>query len=288
MMAYFQRLTILKMDNVAYLISTFEAEIRLTVFLVVLSVMAGWEIVAPRRNLIQSKSIRWMNNLGLVVLNSLVLRIFFPAATAGLAWYAANNQLGVFNQLHLVGWLEAVIAFIVLDLTVYIQHVVFHKVPILWRIHRVHHLDLDFDITTGLRFHPIEIMLSMLIKGVIVLSLGVPVIAAVLFEITLNTTAVFNHGNVRIPKRIDRFVRYLFVTPDMHRVHHSIVRNETNSNYGFSLSFWDRIFGTYRDQPENGHRRMTIGLENPRRPEQCIPLLMLLRVPFVNFDKNRI
>ncbi len=266
------------------LISAFEAELRLAVFFFMLSIMATWELVAPRRTLTQSKARRWLNNLGLVAVNSLLLRILFPAATAGFAFYAARNQIGLLNSIEIADWISIIIALIFLDLSIYIQHVVFHKIPFLWRFHHIHHLDLDFDVTTGLRFHPVEMLLSMLIKILIVLLMGVPVVAAMLFEVILSTAALFSHGNVTLPGKIDFVLRLMLVTPDMHRIHHSCEREETDSNYGFNLSLWDRIFKTYRERPKKGQIEMIIGQENWRDPKQCIPLISILKAPFIKTD----
>ncbi|MBN1378057.1 MAG: sterol desaturase family protein [Gammaproteobacteria bacterium] len=258
------------------------SQLRLTIFLAMLLIMAVWEILAPRRLLTQNKASRWINNLALITLNSIILRILFPTATIGFAMYAAEHEFGLLHKLALPEWLSIVITLVFLDLVIYFQHVIFHKVPLLWRLHRVHHTDLDFDITTGLRFHPLEMILSMLVKFLAILLLGAPSIAVVIFEIVLNSAAIFNHGNIYIPKAIDRMLRLLLVTPDMHRIHHSCRQPETDSNYGFSISLWDRLFGNYRDQPEAGHNKMMIGLQNPRKPELCIPIQALLKTPFIS------
>lgn len=276
-------LQIWESDGLSQLVDM-EAYLRLGIFVVVLLLMAAWEILAPRRQLTQIKSGRWINNLALLVFNSLLLRILFPAATVGFSLYADNEGWGLLHQLEWPTWLSVTIAILVLDLVIYLQHVLFHRVSLLWRLHRIHHMDLDFDFTTGLRFHPIEIILSMLIKFVTIVLLGAPVAAVIIFEIVLNSASMFNHGNIRIPKIADRLIRLLIVTPDMHRVHHSCRRQETDSNYGFNLSVWDRLFRTYRDQPEAGHEVMIIGLENPRRPKQCIPISALLKSPFINYE----
>lgn len=262
-------------------LTALEVQLRLGIFAATLLLMAGWEILSPRRMLTQTKTSRWANNLALVALDSAILRILFPTAAVGFAVYAGEHEWGLLGKTALPHWLSIIIALLILDLTIYFQHVAFHKLPLLWRIHRVHHTDLDFDVTTGLRFHPIEIILSMVIKMIVILLIGAPVMAVIVFEITLNATSLFNHGNVFIPKKIDQVLRLLLVTPDMHRVHHSSRREETDSNYGFSLSLWDRIFHTYRDQPKAGHGLMIIGLERPREPEKCIPISALLKTPFI-------
>lgn len=258
-----------------------ELSIRLAFFLAVFCAMALWETLRPCRALSQSRGLRWANNLGLVVLNSALLRLLFPLAAVGMAALAAESGWGVFNLLAWPLWLTLLLAVVLLDLGIYLQHVMFHAVPLLWRLHRVHHADLDYDLTTGARFHPIEIILSMLIKFGMILVLGPPVIAVVIFEVLLNTMAMFNHGNVQLPFGLDRVVRLLVVTPDMHRVHHSIEAHETNSNFGFNLSLWDRLFGTYREQPEAGHQGMTIGIDSIREPSLCVWLPGLLRLPFI-------
>ncbi len=274
---YPQAITIRAMDN---FITTHEATIRLGIFFGVFALMAAWELLAPRRVLTQSRSARWMNNIALVVVNTVVVRIVFPAATVGMAAYAAEQQWGLFNQTDTpAGW--AVLASVVLlDGVIYLQHVMFHAIPAFWRLHRVHHADMDFDVTTGSRFHTVEIVLSMLIKFVAVILLGPPLVAVVIFEVLLNATAMFNHSNVRLPLALDRLLRLLIVTPDMHRVHHSHYPHETNSNFGFSLSLWDRLFGTYRAQPDDGHENMVIGIDTFRDSAQCIPLHRLLLMPF--------
>jgi len=265
------------MDNY---ISTHEATIRLGVFFGIFALMAMWELLAPRRALTQPKSARWLNNIGLVVLNIVVVRLIFPTAAVGVAAYAGERQWGLFNQLDTPGWLAIVASVILLDGVIYLQHVMFHAVPAFWRLHRVHHADLDFDVTTGSRFHPLEILLSMLIKFAAIVLLGPPLVAVILFEVLLNATSMFNHSNVRLPLGLDRIIRLLIVTPDMHRVHHSHLAHETNSNFGFNLSIWDRLLGTYRAQPEDGHTGMTIGIDTFRDSAQCIPLPRLLMMPF--------
>ena len=265
------------MDN---FISTHEATIRLGVFFGVFVIMAAWEILAPRRKLTQPKLTRWLNNIGLVVLNTVVVRVVFPTAAVGVAAHTAQQHWGLFNQLDTPGWLAILASVIILDAVIYLQHVMFHAVPAFWRLHRVHHADLDFDVTTGSRFHTLEILLSMLIKFAAIVLLGPPLVAVVIFEVLLNATAMFNHSNVRLPLPLDRVIRLLIVTPDMHRVHHSHLAHETNSNFGFNLSLWDRLFGTYRAQPEDGHADMTIGIDTFRDSAHCTPLPRLLMMPF--------
>lgn len=243
---------------------TNEPLIRLSVFAFVLLAMALWEWIAPRRVQAIGRGVRWPNNLGIVALDTLLVRIVFPTAAVGLAIIAEQRGWGLFNVFPIPRWLAAIAAFLVLDLVIYLQHVLFHAVPALWRLHRMHHADLEFDVTTGVRFHPLEILLSMGIKLAVVAALGPPALAVMVFEIVLNATSMFSHGNVRLPLRLDGVLRWLVVTPDMHRVHHSIRPQETNSNFGFNLPWWDRLFGTYRAAPANGHEGMTIGIKQFR------------------------
>ncbi len=258
-----------------------EVPIRLGFFFGVLGVMALWEIASPRRALSVSKIVRWINNLGIVVLNSIVLRLLFPTAAIGVAAFAATNAWGIFNHFEVPYPLAVLASIVALDFIIYLQHVMVHAVPILWRLHRVHHADLDFDVTTGARFHPIEIILSVLIKFAAILLLGPPLLAVVIFEVILNATAMFNHSNIRIPPAIDRVLRWFVVTPDMHRVHHSVYDDETNSNFGFNLPWWDRLFGTYRAQPRDGHTNMTIGINTYRDKKICTWLPGMLALPFI-------
>lgn len=208
--------------------------------------------------------IRWTNNLGLVVIDTIVLRLSFPILAVGLAVTAQDLGWGLFNIIEVPGWVAVLVSIVVLDLVIYLQHVMFHAVPALWRLHRMHHADLEFDVTTGLRFHPVEILLSMGIKLAVVMALGPPAVAVLIFEVLLNATAMFNHSNVRLPTFVDRILRLIVVTPDMHRVHHSIRPEETNSNFGFNLPWWDRLLGTYKAQPKAGHEDMSIGIEQFR------------------------
>jgi len=238
-----------------------EPAVRLGAFLGIFAVMALWELAGPRRRLTTAKGVRWFSNLGITVVDTVVVRLLFPAAAVGMAVLAAERGWGVFNQVSAPAVLTMVASVLLLDLAIYLQHVMFHAVPMLWRLHMVHHADVDFDVTTGLRFHPVEIVLSMLIKLGVVLFLGPPVVAVLIFEVLLNATAMFNHGNVQIALSLDRVLRWFVVTPDMHRVHHSVIRQETNSNFGFNLPWWDRLLGTYRAQPAAGQEAMTIGLE---------------------------
>lgn len=257
-----------------------EAYLRLGFFVGVFVLMALWEILAPRRVPGHSKSVRWSNNLGLVVLNTVLLRLVFPAAAVGMAAFAQAQGWGIFNYLEVPFWLAVLASVVALDFFIWLQHVMVHAIPALWRLHRVHHADLDYDVTTGLRFHPLEILLSMVIKFGVIVVLGPPILAVVLFEVLLNATSMFNHGNVRIPVALDRVLRWFVVTPDMHRVHHSVEDDETNSNFGFNLPWWDRLLGTYRDQPRAGHEGMTIGIRTFREERWCSWLPGLLSIPF--------
>ena len=252
---------------------------RLGVFLGLFALFATLEALAPRRARSQPRSARWFTNLSIVVLDTLALRalaIALPLLAVGAAVDAGRMGWGLFNALDWPLWVEVVLAVLILDLAIWAQHLVTHKVPILWRFHRVHHADRDFDVTTALRFHPVEILASMMLKIGLVYLLGPAALAVLLFEIILNGTAMFNHSNLRLPLWLDRAVRLVLVTPDMHRVHHSILRHEHDSNYGFALSVWDRIFRTYRPKPEAGHDLMTVGLEwQDERPSRLGWALML-------------
>jgi sterol desaturase/sphingolipid hydroxylase (fatty acid hydroxylase superfamily) len=241
-----------------------EPQLRLIVFLGVLVAMALWELAVPRRRQEIPRVIRWTNNLGLVVIDTIVLRLIFPILAVGLAVIAQDRGWGLFNVIEAPGWIAVLVSIVVLDLVIYLQHVMFHAVPALWRLHRMHHADLEFDVTTGLRFHPVEILLSMGIKLAVVMALGPPAVAVLIFEVLLNATAMFNHSNIRLPTFVDRILRLIVVTPDMHRVHHSIIPEETNSNFGFNLPWWDRLLGTYKAQPKAGHEGMSIGIEQFR------------------------
>jgi len=257
-----------------------EPGIRLSSFLGVLAAMVAWEMLAPRRRLTVRKPLRWSSNLGLVAINGLLVRLVAPLGVVGAALLAQEHGWGLFNNVALPYWLAVVVSVILFDLAVYFQHVMFHAVPLFWRLHMVHHADLDFDVTTGLRFHTIEILLSLGIKAAVALLLGPPVLAVIVFEVLLNATSMFNHGNVQIPVKLDRLLRWVVVTPEMHRVHHSRVVNETNSNFGFNMPWWDYLLGTYRDQPAAGHEGMTIGLSQFRDERQAERLHNMLLLPF--------
>jgi len=257
----------------------FEIPIRLAAFVGVLMIMAAWELLAPRRPQATERPLRWSSNLGIVVLDTLLVRILVPTTAVGIALLAEQRGWGVFHSFAVADWLAILASVIVLDLAIYLQHVLFHAVPALWRVHRMHHADLAFDVTTGVRFHPIEILLSMLIKLAVVAALGAPALAVLLFEVLLNATSMFSHGNVRLPRRLDRILRWIVVTPDMHRVHHSVEAPETNSNFGFNLPWWDRMFGTYCAQPMAGHDAMRIGIAQFRERSELRLDRMLLQ-PF--------
>ena len=257
-----------------------EPTVRLTAFAVVLAAMVIWEVLAPRRSRPLARRRRWPANLGIVVLNSIIIRLLFPAAAVGVALTAETQGWGLLHRYDVPSWVAVVAGVVVLDLAIYLQHVMFHAVPALWRLHRMHHADLDIDVTTGARFHPVEIVISMLIKFAVIAALGVPPVAVVFFEVLLNATSMFNHSNVRIPPALEPALRWLVVTPDMHRVHHSIERDETNSNFGFNLSIWDRLFGTYRAQPRAGHQAMTIGIPDFRDAAECNSITGMLAIPF--------
>jgi len=257
-----------------------EAAIRLAFFFGIFGAVAGGELVAPRRVLTTSKAGRWFANIGIVVINTLVLRLLFHAAGVGIAIWVGQKGWGLFNTVTAPYWAAVVLSALALDFIIYLQHVMFHAVPAFWRLHMMHHADLDFDVTTGNRFHPIEIILSMVIKTAAIIVLGAPALGVIIFEILLNGTSMFNHGNVRLPLGLDKILRLAVVTPDMHRVHHSVFPFETNSNFGFNFPWWDRLMGTYRAQPSKGHEGMTIGLNQFRDPSR-LTLGHILVMPFV-------
>ena len=257
-----------------------EIAIRLGFFLGIFVLVAVCEILAPRRALTTSKASRWFVNLMIIGINPLSVRLVFPVFPAAMALLATERQWGLLNNVDLPYWIEVAMGVVALDLSIYLQHVLHHAIPALWRLHMVHHADLDYDLTTGLRFHPMEIVISMGIKLMMVAALGPPALAVLIFEVALNATSMFNHSNIHIPRAVDRILRRFVVTPDMHRVHHSVIIRETNSNYGFSLPWWDRLFGTYKDQPVKGHTDMIIGLSQFRDPRK-LTLPRLLILPFV-------
>jgi sterol desaturase/sphingolipid hydroxylase (fatty acid hydroxylase superfamily) len=258
-----------------------EGLIRLAAFVGVFAAVAAWEFVVPRRKPLISRRRRWPHNLGLLVVDVIVLRVLAPGAAIGVALAAEERGWGFLNLVSLPSWAALLIGVALLDLVVYFQHVMFHAVPVLWRLHRVHHADLDFDVTTGTRFHPIEILISTTIKCAAVAAIGASALAVLVFEVVLNATAMFNHANASVPGRVERWLRWLVVTPDMHRVHHSVLYDESSSNFGFNLPWWDRLFGTYKPEPRLGHDAMTPGVDAFRTPED-VRLDQLLLQPFRN------
>lgn len=273
------------MENVTSFLDS-GTTIRLGTFFTFFIAIAVLETLFPRRSLLTSKVRRWFANLTLVALNPLSVLLIFPVLPIGVALIASEQNWGLLNQMAMPYWLKVACGILLLDLAVYTQHVLHHAIPILWRLHMVHHADLDFDMTTGLRFHPIEIIVSMIIKLAAVAALGAPPLAVLIFETALNATAMFNHSNMNIPQRVDRILRLLVVTPDMHRIHHSVIIRETNSNYGFNLPWWDRLFGTYKAQPDKGHTDMVIGMAQFRDSKK-LSLPRLLILPFVG-DPGRV
>ncbi|WP_070971464.1 sterol desaturase family protein [Vibrio sonorensis] len=248
---------------------------RLSIFISVLVLCALWEWATPRKRLTQNKVYRWLNNLGLVAFNSVLLTLAMPVLAFETAYWAMQNHIGIFYWLALPTWVEVVLGVVLLDLAIYIQHLIFHRLPWLWRLHRMHHADQDIDVTTGARFHPIEILISMWIKIGVVIALGVSPLTVLLFEILLNASAMFNHSNAYLSLNLDKWLRKIVVTPDMHRVHHSQITRETHSNFGFCLSVWDRWFGTYIAQPEKGHDKVKIGIDRFKgRKEQRLDQMM--------------
>jgi sterol desaturase/sphingolipid hydroxylase (fatty acid hydroxylase superfamily) len=258
---------------------TYEPAIRLTAFAGVFVAMALWELLGPRRCQTVGRLKRWPGNLGIVAVDTVLVRLVFPVAAVGMAMFAETHGWGLFQMGAAPEWLVVSASVIVLDLAIYLQHVLFHAVPGLWRFHRMHHADLEFDVTTGARFHPVEILLSMVIKLGVVAAVGTPAVAVLIFEVLLNATSMFNDGNVLLPQPLERVLRWIVVTPEMHRVHHSVIARETNSNFGFNLPWWDRMFGTYRPQPQAGHESMIIGIEQFRDVRELRLDRMLLQ-PF--------
>ena len=257
-----------------------ETVIRIMAFVGVFVLVAGWEAVSPRRRSELTRHDRWPHNLGLLLVDILVLRFLAPGTAIAVSFAAHAGGWGLLNTIALPLWFELLVAVVLLDLVIYFQHVMFHAVPTLWRLHRVHHADVDFDVTTGIRFHPIEILISTTLKCAAVAAFGASAAAVLIFELVLNATAMFNHANASVPPVIERWLRWLVVTPDMHRVHHSMRYNESSSNFGFNLPWWDRAFGTYKAQPEGGHDTMTIGVDAFRTPDER-RLTRLLIQPFL-------
>lgn len=261
-----------------------EASTRLAIFVLLFAIMATCEYFAPRRELRPVKAKRWITNWAIVLIDSVLVRLVFKTAAVGGALWAGENNFGLFNNVTVPLWLSVIISFVALDFAVWLSHVASHKIPIFWRVHRMHHSDVDIDVTTAIRFHPIEILLSMVWKFAVVLALGAPAISVLIFEIVLNGGAMFNHSNFKLPLWLDKVLRLFIVTPDMHRVHHSAIGDETDSNYGFNLSIWDRMFNTYIDQPKLGHEGMTIGL-GEWQDEKPTGLAWSLSVPFISQKK---
>jgi sterol desaturase/sphingolipid hydroxylase (fatty acid hydroxylase superfamily) len=263
-----------------------EPAFRLLIFGLVFATMATAEFVMPRRERRFTRWTRWPSNIGIAALDAVLVRLLFPLSAVAFAQWIEGSGWGLFNVLAVPHGISVLAAFVLLDGAIYAQHVAFHAIPVLWRLHRMHHADLDFDVTTGSRFHPIEIGLSMFIKMAVIAAIGAPAAAVFAFEVVLNAGAMFNHSNARLPDRLDRVLRLFVVTPDMHRVHHSIVTTETNSNFGFNLPWWDRLFATYRDQPAAGHEGMTIGIPEFRDPSE-LRLDRLLAQPFRSPESER-
>jgi len=261
-------------------VTAHEATIRIGFFAGIFLAVALVELIVPRRALTTSKTSRWFGNIGIVFINTILLRILFPAGAVGISVWVGHQGWGIFNHFQWPFWLEVALTIVILDFVIYMQHVMFHAVPVLWRLHMMHHADLDYDLTTGTRFHPLEIIISLGIKAGAITVLGAPPVGVIIFEILLNGTAMFNHGNFFIPVGIDRMLRLLVVTPDMHRVHHSVFPNETNTNFGFNLPWWDRLCGTYKPQPVKGHEQMTIGLNQFRDPSR-LTLPWMIVLPFI-------
>ncbi|MDP2023719.1 MAG: sterol desaturase family protein [Hydrogenophaga sp.] len=257
-----------------------EPLIRVGFFFGVFALVALWELASPRRALLLTRRQRWTANLGIVLLNTVIVRLLFPAAAVGMAALGVEKGWGLLNNFDVPFWLAVPLAVVAMDFVIWLQHVMVHAVPALWRLHRVHHADLDYDLTTGARFHPLEIVLSMGIKFATIALLGAPVLAVVVFEVLLSACAMFNHGNIRLPAALDRALRWFIVTPDMHRVHHSVEDDESNSNFGFNLTWWDRLFGTYREQPRAGQLGMTIGIHGHTDPHEVARLPGMLALPF--------
>jgi sterol desaturase/sphingolipid hydroxylase (fatty acid hydroxylase superfamily) len=257
----------------------YEPAVRLGFFGGILLLMALWEVLSPRRPLTTSKKSRWFANLGVVFLDTVAVRLIFPITATALALTGEKESWGILSRISLPFGVKVLLGVVALDFVIYLQHAMFHGLPAFFRLHMMHHTDLDFDVTTGVRFHPLEILLSMGIKMAAIAAFGAPALAVLIFEVLLNGTSMFNHGNVRLPGRIDRWLRLLVVTPEMHRVHHSVIIRETNSNFGFNFPWWDRLLGTYRPQPAAGHEGMTIGLSHFRDARQ-LTLFSLLVQPF--------
>mgnify|MGYP003636010212 FL=1 len=260
-----------------------DASLRLSLFFIILLTMLVLESCFPARKSKLTKRVRWLGNFSLLIISSVVARLLVPIGVTGIALYASSQGLGLFNNINLPNWLIITLSVLLLDLMIYWQHRIFHLVPMLWRFHKVHHADSHIDASTGLRFHPIEILLSILLKGLAVLLLGVPAIAVIIFEVALNGFALFNHTNIRLPRWLEYPLRAILITQVLHRIHHSQVVEETNSNYGFSVSWWDRLFGSYKSQANKSDEDLDIGLKSYKADNKTATLLSLLKMPF---DKN--
>jgi sterol desaturase/sphingolipid hydroxylase (fatty acid hydroxylase superfamily) len=260
-----------------------DASLRLSIFFIILLTMLVLESFFPARKSKLTKRVRWLGNFSLLIISSVVARLLVPIGVTGIALYASSQGLGLFNNINIPNWLIITLSVLLLDLMIYWQHRIFHLVPMFWRFHKVHHADSHIDASTGLRFHPIEILLSILLKGLAVLLLGVPAIAVIIFEVALNGFALFNHANIRLPRWLEYPLRAILITQVLHRIHHSQVVEETNSNYGFSVSWWDRLFGSYKSQAKKPDEDLDIGLKNYKADNKTATLLSLLKMPF---DKN--
>lgn len=260
-----------------------DASLRLSIFFIILLTMLVLESCFPARKSKLTKRVRWLGNFSLLIISSVVARLIVPIGVTGIALYASSQGLGLFNNINIPNWLIITLSVLLLDLMIYWQHRIFHLVPMLWRFHKVHHADSHIDASTGLRFHPIEILLSILLKGLAVLLLGVPTIAVIIFEVALNGFALFNHTNIRLPRWLEYPLRAILITQVLHRIHHSQVVEETNSNYGFSVSWWDRLFGSYKSQANKSDEDLDIGLKSYKADNKTATLLSLLKMPF---DKN--
>jgi len=263
-----------------------ESTLRLTAFVVVFFVIALWEWLSPKRKRLTTLATRWVNNLSLMLINTLLIRLFFPMAAVGIALIIKEQQIGLLNLIEIPPVAAVTLSVILLDCAIYWQHRFMHKIPLLWRMHRVHHADPEFDVTTGLRFHPFEIAISMIYKTLIIALLGAPVLAVLIFELLLNAGSLFNHSNINLTARIDTLLRRVIVTPDMHRIHHSTDAIESNRNFGFALSWWDHLFGSYQSTPSVAHKEMPIGLDEYRDPKHAVFLTGVLSIPFINAHKK--
>jgi sterol desaturase/sphingolipid hydroxylase (fatty acid hydroxylase superfamily) len=256
------------------------SEIRFGIFASLILIFALFESMFPRRERLLSRGFRWVNNFSLSFLNTLLLKIVFPLGAVGLAFQVEKEEFGLFTVFVLPYWVEFLVTFLILDFCIYLQHRIFHKVSWLWKLHRVHHADIDLDVSSGIRFHPIEIILSMMIKMVLIVAFGISPLVVLVFEVVLNATSLFNHSSLNLPLGFDRLLRKILVTPDMHRVHHSVNKQETDSNFGFNFSCWDYLLGTYCAQPQDGHKDMQIGVEEFRKRNDNL-LHKLLIQPFL-------